>query len=202
MSIYLYIYIYIHTHIYMILFSAWVPSQKCCSSITLYIYKTSSKFWQLQILLCLVEDCTCLDTIIHYTQRRIWQPTPVLLPGESQGQGDLVGCSAWGHGESDTTEWLHTHTYIIHALQQNPCAELMLYRYFNGGWQTRGPGSVTPICLHITYMPGVTQAVKSPVPWSDDSLTSQHWCLTICREYCLGRSLAFWCPEFYWNFIP
>ena len=25
------------------------------------------------------------------------QPTPVFLPGESQGRGSLVGCSPWGH---------------------------------------------------------------------------------------------------------
>ena len=31
-------------------------------------------------------------------------PTPVFLPGESQGQGSLVGCRLWGHTESDTTE--------------------------------------------------------------------------------------------------
>jgi len=36
--------------------------------------------------------------------RRKWQPTPVLLPGESQGGGSLVGCHLWGHTESDTTE--------------------------------------------------------------------------------------------------
>jgi len=36
--------------------------------------------------------------------RRQWHPTPVFLPGESQGQGSLVGCSLWGHIESDTTE--------------------------------------------------------------------------------------------------
>ena len=30
--------------------------------------------------------------------------TPVFLPGESQGQGSLVGCRLWGHTESDTTE--------------------------------------------------------------------------------------------------
>ena len=28
--------------------------------------------------------------------RRKWQPTPVFLPGESQGQGSLVGCRLWG----------------------------------------------------------------------------------------------------------
>ena len=32
------------------------------------------------------------------------QPTPVFLPGESQGQGSLVDCRLWGRTESDTTE--------------------------------------------------------------------------------------------------
>ena len=31
-------------------------------------------------------------------------PTPVFLPGESQGQKSLVGCHLWGRTESDTTE--------------------------------------------------------------------------------------------------
>ena len=31
-------------------------------------------------------------------------PTPVFLPGESHGQGSLVGCTPWGHGKSDMTE--------------------------------------------------------------------------------------------------
>ena len=33
-----------------------------------------------------------------------WHPTPVFLPGESQGRGSLVGCRLWGRTESDTTE--------------------------------------------------------------------------------------------------
>ena len=33
-----------------------------------------------------------------------WQSTPVFLPGESQGQGSLVGCHLWGRTELDTTE--------------------------------------------------------------------------------------------------
>ena len=43
-----------------------------------------------------------LSTFMHW--RRKWQPTPVFLPGESQGQGSLVGCRLWGRTESDTTE--------------------------------------------------------------------------------------------------
>ena len=44
---------------------------------------------------------------IELIWRRKWQPTPVLLPGKSHGQRSLVGCSPWGHKESDTTERLH-----------------------------------------------------------------------------------------------
>ena len=32
------------------------------------------------------------------------EPTPMFLPGESQGRGSLVGLSLWGRTESDTTE--------------------------------------------------------------------------------------------------
>ena len=43
-----------------------------------------------------------LSTFMHW--RRKWQHTPVFLPGESEGQGSLVGCRLWGHTESDMTE--------------------------------------------------------------------------------------------------
>ena len=51
-----------------------------------------------------------LFTFIHW--RRKWQPTPVLLPGGSQGRESQLGCRLWGHTESATTEatW-----------QQQPC---------------------------------------------------------------------------------
>ena len=40
--------------------------------------------------------------VVHW--RKKWQPTPVFLPGESQGRGSLVGCRLWGRKESDMTE--------------------------------------------------------------------------------------------------
>ena len=43
-----------------------------------------------------------LFSFMHW--RRKWQPTPGLLPGESQGRGSLVGRRLWGRTESDTTE--------------------------------------------------------------------------------------------------
>ena len=55
-----------------------------------------------------------LSTFMHW--RRKWQPTPVFLPGESHGRRSLVGCSPWGHTQSDTTEatWqaAGSHNYI------------------------------------------------------------------------------------------
>ena len=43
-----------------------------------------------------------LFTFMHW--RRKWQPTPVFLPGESQGRGSLVGCHLRGLTELDMTE--------------------------------------------------------------------------------------------------
>ena len=41
-------------------------------------------------------------TFMHW--RRQWQPTPVLLLGESQGQQSLVGCRLWVRTELDMTK--------------------------------------------------------------------------------------------------
>ena len=43
-----------------------------------------------------------LFTFMHW--RRKWQPTPVFLPGESQGRGSLVDCRLWGCTELDMTD--------------------------------------------------------------------------------------------------
>ena len=43
-----------------------------------------------------------LFTFMHW--RRKWQPTPMFMPGESQGWGSLVGCRLWGLTELDATE--------------------------------------------------------------------------------------------------
>ena len=49
------------------------------------------------------ETSLSLFTFMH--QRRKWQPTPVFLPGESQGRGSLVGCRLWGHRVGH--DWSH-----------------------------------------------------------------------------------------------
>ena len=48
------------------------------------------------------ETSLSLFTFMHWRSK--WQPTPVFLPGESQGRGSLVGYSPCGLTESDITE--------------------------------------------------------------------------------------------------
>jgi len=61
------------------------------------------------LLFLLGQGYTIIDIIVSIIRdrRRQWQPTPVLLPGKSHGRQSLVGCSPWGHSESDMTERLH-----------------------------------------------------------------------------------------------
>ena len=56
--------------------------------------------------------------------RREWQPTPVLFPGESQGQRSLAGRGPWGHKESDETEQLNSNKVLMTSVQSSPAAQL------------------------------------------------------------------------------
>ena len=79
------------------------------------------------------------------SQRRQWHPTPVLLPGKSHGWRSLVGCSPWGHEESDTTERL-TFTFHIHALEKEMATHSSIL-----AWRIPGmgePGGPPSMGLH------------------------------------------------------
>ena len=52
---------------------------------------------------CILSLCL-FNLHAEYTWRRKWQPTPVLLSGESQGWGSLVGFHLWDRTESDMTD--------------------------------------------------------------------------------------------------
>ena len=68
-----------------------------------------------------------------YHPRRKWQPTPVFLPGESQGQGSLVGCHLRGRTESDTTEATQQQQHFERKWQPTPV-------FFPG--ESQGQGSL------------------------------------------------------------
>ena len=61
--------------------------------------------------------------------RRAWQPTPIVLPGESHGQRSLVGYSPWGHKESDTSE-LTEHSCTLRSYLKPTTWKLQFNRTF------------------------------------------------------------------------
>ena len=52
------------------------------------------------------------QTHVHW-QRRQWQPTPVFLPGESQGRRSLVGCCLWVAQHQTRLKWLSSSSSSI-----------------------------------------------------------------------------------------
>jgi len=82
--------------------------------------------------------------------RRAWQPTPVFLPAESQGQSSLAGYSPWGRKESDTTEvteQARTHIHLfIHLIDSGICGAHALRAM--GGILNKGDKIFAPRKLH------------------------------------------------------
>ena len=80
-----------------------------------------------------------------FSQRRQWHPTPVLLPGEPHRWRSMVGCSPWGHVESDTTEWLHFH-FSLSCIGEGNGSPLQCFCLENprarGAWWTAVHGVV------------------------------------------------------------
>ena len=77
--------------------------------------------------------------------RRQWQPTPVLLPGKSQGQRSLVGCSPW---VAKSRIWLSdfTFTFHFHALEKEMATHSSVLAWRIPG--TGEPGGLPSMGLH------------------------------------------------------
>ena len=90
--------------------------------------------------------------IFHQSdQRRQWQPTPVLLPGKSHGWRSLVGCSPWGHEESDTTEQLHFHFSLSCTGEGNGKCSCLENPRDGGAWRAAVYG-VTQSQTRLTWL--------------------------------------------------
>ena len=83
-----------------------------------------------------------LFTFMHW--RRKWQPTPVFLPGESQGCGSLVGFHLWGRRVGHDWRDLAAAAYLRWMLSQSFFAPGFLFQRYTceGHWYSRGQYSI------------------------------------------------------------
>ena len=87
---------------------------------------------------------TCLLSYIYCDLwRRKWQPTPVLLPGESHGRRSLAGYSPGALEESDTSQHLH---FQFHALETEMASHSSVLAWRVPG--TEEPGGLISMGLH------------------------------------------------------
>ena len=98
--------------------------------------------------------------------RRKWQPTPVLLPGESHGQRSLAGYSPWGCKELDITERLSVSTREK-GIHRFGCGnegilmsrtELVLQISGVWGWESRKKIEWAELCL-ASWLPDNAEEV-------------------------------------------
>ena len=78
-----------------------------------------------------------LFTFMHW--KRKWQPTPVFLPGESQGRGSLVACRLWGshrvrHNWSDLAVYVCVCVCVCVCIPWWGTRTLIILHFFFFGW--------------------------------------------------------------------
>ena len=83
---------------------------------------------------------TSLSLFTFMCWRRKWQPTPVFLPGESQGRGSLVGCRLWGPQSRTRLKQLSSSIHILPLFWASlPCSSVGKESTCNAGH----PGLIT-----------------------------------------------------------
>ena len=103
--------------------------------------------------------------------RRKWQPTPVFLPGESKGQGSLVGCCLWGRTESTRLKWLSSSSsQVDHSFPSREQVSFHFMAEVTICSEFGAPQNKVSDCFHcfIIYM-----------PWSDWTGCHDHSLLNV-----------------------
>ena len=70
-----------------------------------------------------------LFTFMHW--RRKWQPTPVFLPGESQGRRSLVGCCLWVAQSRTQLKWLSSSSSSSYLLFMKEQINFLKKQFYN-----------------------------------------------------------------------
>ena len=115
-----------------------------------------------------------------------WHPTPVLLPGKSHGRRSLVGCSPWGHEESDTTERLPFHFSLscIGEGNGNPLQCSCLENPRDGGAWWAAIYGVTQSRTRLKWLSSSNSSSSSA-----GALSFSHFYFARSRPYVLSTSI-------------
>ena len=73
-----------------------IRTQKTQVSLSVLVCVCACVWVCLYVLVCMRSVFSFLRTHDQWELRRQWEPTPVFLPGKSNGWRSLVGCSPWG----------------------------------------------------------------------------------------------------------
>ena len=99
---------------------------------------------------------TSLSLFSFMLWRRKWQPTPVFLPGESQGRGTLVGCCLWGCTVGH--DW--SNLACSHALEKEMASHSSVLAWRIPG--TGEPGGLPSMGLHSrTWLKRLSSSSRS-----------------------------------------
>ena len=142
--------------------------------------------------------------------RREWQPTPVLLPGESHGQRNLVGYSPQDSKDADMTEstcHTHTHTQIIFSISLAAAAAAKSLQLCPTLWDpTDGspPGSPIPGILQARILEWVAITFSNAWKWKVKGKSLSH-----VRLLAIPWTATFQAPpsmgfyrQVYWSGVP
>ena len=130
---------------------------------------------------------------MYNSWRRQWHPTPVLLPGKSHGWRSLVGCSPWGHEESDMTEHF-TFTFHFHALEKEMATHSSVL-----AWRIPGmaePGGLPSLGSHRVGHDWSNLAAAAVAVYICQcySLTLSHPLLLLCLQVHFLHLHLYLCP--------
>ena len=119
-----------------------------------------------------------LFTFMHW--RRKWQPTPVFLPGESQGRGSLVGCHLWGRQSQTRLKRLSSSSIDLKGL--------IMQRWWSAAWDAghlrRHSLALRDCCatFHSPLEPIIntwTEALVAPEKWEESGSAASLWPLFV-----------------------
>ena len=97
--------------------------------------------------------------------RRKWQPTPVLLPRESQGRGSLMGCRLWGRTESDTLKQLSSSSSSSSSSSRGSAVKNLLAMQEIQKTQVQSLGQEAPLEEEIATH---TNILAKKIPWIEE----------------------------------